>query len=129
VKSAGMFLEFGPVRQEEPQDSIFQHIAATPLEDLDRVVGYLRAGHELVTAMDIQDDVIDSSQGQVLSGSSVLTDGDWLWRKDFAYYVGRHNVAVPDELLRLIRGRNYVVPQVDEAALDACADEAVRLMW
>jgi hypothetical protein len=78
--------------------------------------------------MDVQDDFFDRSQ-QVLSGSSVSTDGDWLWRDDLAHYVQRHNVTIPDEFLRLIRERHYIVPDVDEAVLDAAADEAEHLMF
>jgi hypothetical protein len=92
-------------------------------------VAYLRAGHVLIDMMDIQDDVIDPSAEQVMNGSSVATDGDWLWREDLAYYVRRHNVDLPGEFLALIRGRNYQVPEVDPATLDRCADEAARLMF
>jgi hypothetical protein len=128
TKTAGMFREFGPIRSSEPQDSILASVAAEPLPDVDRVVAYLRAGHELIAMMDVQDDVFDGSQ-QVMNGSSIRTDGDWLWREDLAYYVRRHNVAVPAEFLRLIRGRHYIVPDLEESALGECGDEAVKLMF
>jgi hypothetical protein len=123
-----MFLEFGRVRQPAPQESILHSVAVTPLDDVDRVVTYLRSGHGVIAMMDVQDDVFDRS-AQLLNGSSILTDGDWLWRQDFAHYVGRHNVAVPAEFLRLIRERQYIVPDVDEATLERSADEAEHLMF
>jgi hypothetical protein len=123
-----MFIELGRVKQAEPQPSILDNVGREPLPDADRVVAYLRAGHGLIAMMDVQDDFFDRSQ-QVLSGSSVSTDGDWLWRDDLAHYVQRHNVTIPDEFLRLIRERHYIVPDVDEAVLDAAADEAEHLMF
>src|SRR4051812_2227006 len=118
MKTVGMFTEFGPVKQSEPQDSIMAHISPAPLEDVEKVVAYLRAGHVLIDMMDIQDDVVDGAQEQLMNGSSIATDGDWLWREDLAYYVRRHNVELPPEFLQLIRQRNYVVPDVDEVVLD-----------
>jgi len=128
MKTAGMFLELGGVKQDEPQPSILDHVGTEPLPDADRVVAYLRGGHRLIAMMDVQDDYFDPSQ-QVLSGSSVSTDGDWLWRDDLAYYVQRHNVTPPEDFLRLIRERHYIVPEVEEAVLDTAADEAERLMF
>ncbi len=123
-----MFIELGRVKQAEPQPSILDNVGREPLPDADRVVAYLRAGHGLIAMMDVQDDFFDRSQ-QVLSGSSVSTDGDWLWRDDLAHYVQRHNVTLPEDFLRLIRRRHYVVPEVAEAVLDAAADDAERLMF
>jgi hypothetical protein len=124
-----MFIEFGPVKQAEPQESIKAHVGPAPLEDVDQVVAYLRSGHPLIDMMDVQEDVFDSSRRPIMNGSSIATDGDWLWRDDLAYYVRRHNVALPDEFLQLIRQRNYTVPDVDEAVLDTAGAEAERLMF
>ena len=129
MKAVGMFTEFGPVRQSEPQDSIMDHVAAEPFDDVDQVVSYLRAGHPLIDMMDVQKDVFDRSQPSIMNGSSILTDGDWLWREDLAYYVRKHNVMLPDEFLESIRQRNYVVPEVDEAVLDQAGEEAAYLMF
>jgi hypothetical protein len=127
MRTAGMFLEFGRVKQPEPQESIRDHVAPGPLPDVDQIVGYLRSGHVLIDFMDVADDVFDQSR-QVLGGPTTLTDGDWLWRDDLAYYVEKHNVSVPADFLELIRQRHYAVPEVDEPVLDRIADEAVRLM-
>ena len=72
--------------------------------------------------------IVQGVQNGILGGPSTLTDGDWIWRDDFAYYVARHNVIVPAEFLDLIRQRRYVVPEVDEPTLERITDEAVRLM-
>lgn len=123
-----MFVEFGRIRSDQPQGSIFDHVREQELPDLARVVGYLEAGHILIDMMDIADDPFDSAQ-QVMNGSTVMTDGDWLWRKDFAYFVRRHHVAVPEDFLALIRERDYAVPAPDVSVLTACSQEARRLMF
>jgi hypothetical protein len=127
MKTAGMFREFGGIKHPEPQDSIFDHVSPDPLPDVDRVVAYLQAGHVLIDFMDVADDVFDRSR-QILGGPTTRTDGDYLWRDDLAYYVERHNVALPDDFLRLIRARHYIVPDLDDPTLDRAADEAVHLM-
>jgi hypothetical protein len=127
MRTAGMFAELGEVRQGEPQPSIFDHVRDEPLPDADRVVAYLRGGHRLIDFMDISDDVFDSSR-QVMGGPSILTDGDWYWRDDLAYYVEWHDVAPPDDFLALIRRRHYIVPDVAEQRLVELTDPAVAMM-
>jgi hypothetical protein len=127
MKTAGMFLELGRVRQPAQQESIRDNVATTPLPDADKVVSYLRSGHVLIDFMDIRDDVFDNSQ-QILGGPTTLTDGDWLWRDDLAYYLQRHNVTLPADFLELIRRRDYTVPEVDEPTLEEITHTAVRLM-
>ncbi|GAB4106559.1 hypothetical protein GCM10028790_55780 [Micromonospora taraxaci] len=128
LKAAGMFREFGPVRSAEPQESIFDSVAAEELPDVAQVVAYLNSGHVLIDVMDVADDAFDSTR-QVMNGSTVMTDGDWLWRKDLAYYVRRHRVAVPAAFLALIRERDYVVPFRSVPELTACSRQARDLMF
>ncbi|MER7165301.1 hypothetical protein ABT336_04370 [Micromonospora sp. NPDC000207] len=128
VQTAGMFLEFGPVRSAEPQRSILDSVADEELPDVARVVGYLDAGHVLIDVMDVAADPFEPTE-RVLNGSTVLTDGDWLWRKDLAYYVRRHRVTVPAEFLALIRERGYTVPARGVPELTACSQRARELMF
>ncbi|MCZ7374902.1 hypothetical protein [Micromonospora sp. WMMC250] len=128
LKSAGMFREFGPVRSAEPQESIFDSVAAEELPDVTQVVAYLNSGHVLIDVMDVADDAFDPAQ-QVMNGSTVMTDGDWLWRKDLAYYVRRHRVALPEDFLALIRERDYAVPSRGVPELTACSRQARDLMF
>ena len=128
MKLAGMFVELGRLRPPTPQPSIRDAVSLAPLPDAEEVVSYLRGGHKLIAAMDLQDDVLDPSR-QILNGSGVLTDGEWLWRQDFAHYVEQHHVEVPDEFLALIRRRGYTVPDVDDSVLDKSAEYAEHLVF
>lgn len=128
LKAAGMFRELGPVRSAEPQESIFDSVTDEELPDLTEVVTYLTSGHVLIDVMDVADDAFDPAR-QVMNGSTVLTDGDWLWRKDLAHYVRRHRVALPEDFLALIRERDYVVPSRGVPELTACSRQARDLMF
>ena len=123
VRTAGMFVELGQSRHPDPALSIADHVGAEALEDADLVTGYLDRGYLLIDMMDVERDVLDPGQ-ELLNGSSIRTDGDWLWRQDLAYYVRRHHVALPPELLATIRERQYTVPPVDEARLIALTASA-----
>src|SRR3954464_4053302 len=116
VRTAGMFVELGQTRHPDPPQYIADHIGAEPLEDADQVTQYLSNGYLLIDMMDVERDVLDPEQ-EILNGSSILTDGEWLWRQDLSYYVRRHHVALPPDLLAAIRERQYTIPPVDEAQL------------
>ncbi|KAB1162258.1 hypothetical protein F6X68_00850 [Micromonospora sp. AMSO12t] len=116
LRFAGMFRELGPVGLDLVQESIFDNVSAEELPDVDEVVRYLRGGYVLIDMMDLADDPFDSTR-QIMNGSTIRTDGDWLWRDDLAYHVHRHRVALPDEFLALIRERRYTVPHRDEELL------------
>jgi hypothetical protein len=123
VKTVGMFAELSQARYPSPTSSIRDNVAAEPLPDAEAVLGYLAAGHVLIDMMDIEDDPFNPAQ-QILNGSTMITDGEWLWRKDFRYYVRYHDVIVPPEFLAAIRARAYTVPEVAEPRLIEIADEA-----
>ena len=128
MKTAGMFVELSQGLHPTPEYSIRDHIAPETPADVDRLVAYLNAGHPLVDMMDVENDPLDPAR-QVLNGSSILTDGEWLWRQDFGYYVRRHNVAVPEEFLATIRRRHYIVPEVPVEELTALAAQAETLAF
>jgi hypothetical protein len=129
VKTAGMFIELDQGRHPEPVQSIADCISKEPLFDAEKVVAYLRSGHYLIDMMDSQNDVLDAMARRIIGGSSILTDGEWLWRDDYAYYVRRHNVVVPENLLTTIRQRNYIVPPVPEPVLLDLTKEARTLAF
>jgi hypothetical protein len=124
-----MFVELTQSRHPTPAQSIADHRSDQPLVDVDNVVAYLRHGHYLIDMMDSRKDVLDPTAPKIISGGSILTDGDWLWRGDYAYYVRRHNVLVPADLLTTIRDRDYIAPEVPEQVLIGLAPEAEYLAF
>ncbi|WP_330337503.1 hypothetical protein [Streptomyces sp. NBC_00557] len=80
------------------------------------VVGYLKSGYSILDVMESTVDVIGGSF-RVPGGSSVLTDGCFVWRVDLSSYVGRYRIDLPREFLETIHGYGYRIPQVTHEAL------------
>jgi hypothetical protein len=123
VRTAGMFAELTQARYPTPTPSIHDSVAIEPLPDVDTVMAYLDAGHVLIDVMDSEDDPFNPGR-RIANGSTMITDGEWLWRQDFTYYILYHDVIVPPEFLAAIRAHNYVVPEVLEERLLEIVDEA-----
>jgi hypothetical protein len=111
-----MFAELSPARYPSPAPSIHDNVAVEPLPDVGAVLSYLDTGHVLNDMMDVEDDPFDPTQ-QILNRSTMVTDGEWLGRQDFTYYVRYHAVSVPQEFFAAIRARSYAILEVPESRL------------
>ena len=56
------------------------------------VAVYLRSGHVLIDVLETRLDVLDGSA--VEESSSVLGDGQWIWREDLAHYVAKYRLGL-----------------------------------
>jgi hypothetical protein len=128
LKTAGIFQELWPTTSDAPLPSIFEYVGQQPLPDAGRVVGYLESGHVLIDMIDTAKDVFSNGE-RIINGSSILTDGVWLWRRDLQYYVRQHNVRLPEEFLADIRSSQYEVPELDLTTRRRCAEEAKALLF
>lgn len=45
------------------------------------------------------------------------TDGAWIWPADVAHYLRKHRITPHAELVDRIRGRNFLLPDVDDATV------------
>lgn len=68
-------------------------------QDIIPVVAYLERGTEVLDVMEATPD--PTTPGRYISGgSSLLTDGEWVWRLDLSSYVRAHRVALPEAFIR-----------------------------
>lgn len=72
----------------------------------ERVAGYLRGGVPIEDCMEaVSDPLAGKKQSELrnkellLGGPSVLTDGEWFWRQDLAYFVENYRVGLPGEFI------------------------------
>ncbi|WP_147286067.1 hypothetical protein [Streptomyces corynorhini] len=79
--------------------------------------GYLRNGYPILDVMELTTDVLGGTD-RIAGGSSVLTDGLWVWRWDLAHYVERYDVPLPDDFISRVHGNSFVIPNVEDALLD-----------
>lgn len=63
------------------------------------VVEYLKNGEEVVDVMEYCPDPLDHTVG-ISGGSSLVTDGVYVWRYDLYYYVLRYRISLDDEFVQ-----------------------------
>ncbi|MGW9022699.1 hypothetical protein ACWGQ5_00375 [Streptomyces sp. NPDC055722] len=127
MKIAGFFEELWTPSFGTPAGAARDFVADTAYEDADKIMSYLRAGHEIISTMGMAADALGSGE-QFVGGDSLFTDGEWLWRGDLWHYVRLHHVTLPDEFLQRVRTHGYEVPEVERARLLEVRD-FIRERW
>lgn len=89
--------------------SIFESVTEHVIEDRERVLGYMRAAPGVFDVLDVLKDLINDTD-QIMSASSLISDGVWIWRVDSMHYLSRYDLDIPEEFLRHVRERNYEPP-------------------
>ena len=67
-------------------------------ENQDRIIDYLKKGTVTVVATRYDKDVFSGETILPLQTSCHLTDGEYIWSSDLAYYVEKYNVRLPKEV-------------------------------
>lgn len=85
------------------------------LDDVEaaRVLEFLETGEALLATTARENDILDSSLGEVVP-QSFRTDGTWIWTDTVTYYLRAYGLAPDQELLAHIRGRDYRVAALDD---------------
>lgn len=86
------------------------------------IADYLRSGHVLIDVLETRPDVLDGSV--VEESSSVLGDGQWVWREDLAHYVAKYRLGLGQEFLSYLVGE---VTTLDDSSLEQAVSEAMQL--
>ncbi|HJD80682.1 hypothetical protein [Kitasatospora aureofaciens] len=82
------------------------------------LVRYLRSGSALIATPSAVPDVLSPS-GAVIGGLHLLTDGQWLWYSDLAYYVEHYRVTLDPWFIEHARNNDWMVPELSDSDLDA----------
>ncbi|MEU1672286.1 hypothetical protein ABZ752_09665 [Streptomyces roseifaciens] len=106
--------------------SIRDVVTDAPSPDEQRIAVYLQGGHVLFASMGVVDDVLGSGEN-IVGGSSLFTDGEWVWRGDLSFYVTTYHLALPDEFVGRARTAGFEVPAVGQQRLMELTD-AVRAL-
>ncbi|MFI6403976.1 hypothetical protein [Streptomyces sp. NPDC050548] len=117
------------VRSGQPNGSIRDAVRPVGEPDEAELVAYLDGGHVLLDVMEGGVDVLTGSPHRHSPGcSSLMTDGNWLWRRDFAHYVETHHVALPASFVAHVRGLHYRMPTIAVARFAPHYDETLPLV-
>ncbi|MFF8027466.1 hypothetical protein ACFZDJ_41510 [Streptomyces sp. NPDC007896] len=116
-------------RAGQPNGSIRDAVQPVGEPDEAELVAYLDAGHVLIDVMEAGRDVITGSPHRHSPGcSSLVTDGTWLWRRDFPHYVETHHVSVPGAFIEHVRSLSYQTPAITVAQFAPHYDETMPLV-
>ncbi|GAA3877195.1 hypothetical protein [Streptomyces sedi] len=91
----GFFRELTPHAPAFHRGSLREALSPPGDYPADAVAGYLDAGLPVLDVMELTYDVVDGAF-QVPGGSSVVTDGQFVWRHDLAPYVRHYAPALPE---------------------------------
>jgi hypothetical protein len=86
------------------------------------LVRYLRAGTLLAVSGSAAYDVLES-EAKYIGSLAALTDGQWFWHSDLAYYVERYHVRLDERFVERVLCLRGVPPTVDRAELVALEEK------
>lgn len=111
----------------QPDRPWLMRVAVGPCKTQTRLPKTLRRGSIVSTTSVRVDDVIDPTKTGV-APLAVLTDGEWVWPADLAYYVEAHGCALPHELLDPMRALNWQPKALDADELRRVGQELRALV-
>lgn len=111
MELVGFFREMDPCNSDVYKESILDAYADRGDYEDRPVSEYLRSGYPV---LDVTESTVDAINGafRVPGGSSILTDGRFVWREDLATYVSNYHLSLPAPFLDYIREGNFKVPSV-----------------
>jgi hypothetical protein len=90
------------------------------------IVQYLDVGHHVTYFMEAGVDVLTGEVHRHTSGcSSLVTDGVWVWRADFAHYLEAYHVPLPAAFTARVRRLHHQMPDLVGADFAPVFDELV----
>ncbi|MFC4516271.1 MULTISPECIES: hypothetical protein [Streptomyces] len=116
MRPVGFFREMNPDNLSTFREPILGDPGQGQEYDREKVVEYLRSGCPL---FDVTEGTVDVIGGkfQVPGGSSVVGDGEFVWRVDLSAYVEEYSIALPADFLEFIEMNRYEVPEVSRERL------------
>lgn len=85
---------------------------AYPKQD---VVAYLESGIEIFSWLEDVRCLYGCTAENI--GSAELTDGVWVWTREFVHYVACHHIAIPERFQIFLRQRSYKFVENDESKI------------
>ena len=83
----------------------------------EKAARYLSSGIPVIDFMEATYDPFDKN-AVISGGSSLLSDGHWVWRVDLAYLVEKYCLWLPDELISEVVERSVVDQSLEAEVLE-----------
>ncbi len=84
-------------------------VADHEIADRQRVLTYMRTAPGIFDVLDVETDLIDQTE-RIMSASSLISDGAWVWRVDSIHYLAKYELEIPVDFLHHVRQRGFVPP-------------------
>ena len=114
LKTIGLFSEI--VQSNKILCSLQEKRGKLSQFDSEKIADYLSQGIHIAVVMGAEQDVFDR-KNLILGASSILSDGNWIWRGDLFHYVRFYNIQIEEEFMNSIRLADYKYPFSDESIL------------
>jgi hypothetical protein len=112
LRLLGFFDDFG-YPSELAAGPLAVQVQASGEPDEAEIVEYLDTGHHLTYFMEAGVDVLTGEVHRHTSGcSSLVTDGMWVWRADFAHYLEAYHVPLPAAFIARVRQLHHRMPDL-----------------
>lgn len=111
LKPVGIYREMYK-RGHDHLPSIHEARTDHVLEDRDEILEYLRKAPEVFDVMEAVPNMI-TGEGWIPGGSSLHSDGEWIWRTDSIEYLAATPLTIPDEFVQHVRTHHYIPPNYD----------------
>ncbi|MFD0419437.1 hypothetical protein [Streptomyces sp. NPDC127108] len=116
MKLIGFFRDMNPKAPSIYSEKTPSVNPGKPEYPLQEVGSYLHSGYPILDVMEATADVIGKAF-HVPGGSSILTDGSFVWRVDLASYVEHYAIALPPDFLEFMERHNFKIPHVTQDQL------------
>lgn len=120
VKLLGFYSELDAGNPMVYADSMKAALGESPSLHEEEISSYLENGIVLIDMMEACLDVM-SEDRYIPGGSSVLTDGEWVWRLDLPHYVRRYHLRLDSAFIDHVSGLDFVIPKLSKTEIISVA--------
>lgn len=127
MEMIGFYREMEPENQDIFHESIRDKVRNQASYPKPEIKKYLESGYPILDVTEMTLDVIEGSF-RVPGGSSLLSDGRFVWRVDLPVYVGRYNIELPREFISFVIENKFSVPPASRQTLLTVSTAAGRAL-
>jgi hypothetical protein len=116
MKMVGFYREMDSSNPETFHETLRENVNNPPNYSREMVKNYLDSGYPIFDVTETTVDVIAGSF-RVPGGSSLLSDGIFVWRVDLSMYVERYGVTLPEDFVSFMSANDYSMPPASRESL------------
>lgn len=116
MEMVGFYREMDPGNPDLFRESILGKVRNQASYPKSEVMNYLESGYEIFDIMEGTSDVINGLF-RVPGGSSLVSDGRFVWRADLSKYVEHYNLELPEHFISFLSENSFSLPDASDEAL------------